>query len=589
MLPSAIVPLDALPLTPNGKVDRQALPAPDSARPEQEEELVAPRSEAERQLAAIWREVLGVESVGVHDNFFGLGGDSILSIQVIARAQQAGLRLTPRQLFQHQTIAELAAVAESSAETREEQGPVTGPVPLTPIQRWFFEQELEDPQHYNLAVMLELRETIHPAHLDRVTARLLEHHDALRLRFHRTSDGWVQRNDPPGAPAPCSALDLSALPAARRTATLEAAAAELQKSLDLETGPLQRFALFHYGDEPDRLLLTVHHLVIDGVSWRILLEDLQTGLRQAEQGEAIVFPPKTASYRRWAEALAGQSPTDEAAFWLDPARRRALPLPGDGPAGPNLEGSARTVKVALDAEETRTLLREVPEAFQTRIDDVLLTALARAFSRWTGSRSLLIDLEGHGRGAILPDVDLSRTVGWFTAIYPMLLETGGGSPEDDLKSIKEQLRQVPSGGVGYGLLRYGATETAEQLARLPQPQVIFNDLGQFDSLAGEDALIRPARESFGATRSPQARRRHLLEIYATILAGRLELDFECSANVHREATIQRLAGWFLDELRMLIERCRAASFDGAQGFTPSDFPEADLNQEDLDLILEQLM
>ncbi|HKH48447.1 MAG TPA: amino acid adenylation domain-containing protein [Thermoanaerobaculia bacterium] len=588
MLPSAIVPLDTLPLTPNGKVDRKALPAPDSARPELEAELVAPRTAAERQLAAIWCEVLGVDRVGVHDNFFGLGGDSILSIQVIARAQQAGLRLTPRQLFQHQTIAGLAAVAQNAETTTEEQGPVTGRVPLTPIQRWFFEQELEDPHHYNLALMLELREEIRPGHLERVTARLLEHHDALRLRFHREGSGWVQENDPPGAPVPCSVLDLSALPAARRIATLESAAAELQKSLDLETGPLQRFALFRCGStEPDRLLLTVHHLVIDGVSWRILLEDLQTGLRQAERGEAVLFPPKTTSYRRWAEALAGHIPSEEEAFWLDPARRSALPLPGDGPAGANLEGTARTVKVGLDAEETRTLLREVPEAFQTRIDDVLLTALVRAFSRWTGSRSLLIDLEGHGRGEILPDVDLSRTVGWFTAIYPMLLEVGG-APEEDLKSIKEQLRRVPSGGAGYGLLRYGETEMAGELARLPQPQVIFNDLGQFDSLAGEDALIRPARESFGATRSPRARRRHLLEIYATVLAGRLELDFEFSANVHRESTIQRLAGWFLDELRRLIERCRAASSEGTQGFTPSDFPEADLNQEDLDLILEQL-
>jgi non-ribosomal peptide synthase protein (TIGR01720 family) len=591
MLPAAIVPLDALPLTPNGKVDRKALPEPDSARPEMEDELVAPRTPAEQQLAAIWCEVLGIETVGVHDNFFGLGGDSILSIQVIARAQQAGLRLTPRQLFQHQTVAELASVAESAVVSGEEQGPVTGPVPLTPIQQWFFEQELVDPHHYNLAVMLELRETIRPEHLDRVTERLLEHHDALRLRFRRGESGWAQHNDPPGAPVSCSTIDLSALPAKTWKVTLESAARELQKSLDLETGPLQRFALFHCGPhEPDRLLLTVHHLVIDGVSWRILLEDLQAGLRQAERGEEIRFPSKTTSYRRWAEELAGHACSEtlirEAAFWFDPARRRALPLPGDGLKGDNLEGTARAVKAALDVEETRTLLREVPEAFQTRIDDVLLTALVRAFARWTGSRSLLLDLEGHGRGEILPDLDLSRTVGWFTAIFPVLLETEGGDPVADLKSIKEQLRKVPSGGAGYGLLRYG--EMTDQLTRLPQPQVIFNDLGQLDNVAREDSLIRPARESFGATRSPRARRRHLLEIYATVLGSRLELDFEYSASLHREATIQRLAGWFLDELRELIARCTQSS-EGAGGFTPSDFSEADLTQEDLDLLLEQLV
>jgi amino acid adenylation domain-containing protein/non-ribosomal peptide synthase protein (TIGR01720 family) len=593
MQPAAIVPLDSLPLTPNGKVDRRALPAPDSARPDLEEELVAPRSVAERQLAGIWSEVLGIERVGVHDNFFGLGGDSILSIQVIARAQQAGLRLTPRQLFQHQTIAELAAVAGSVTEAAEEQGPVTGPVPITPIQQWFFEQELEDPNCFNLAVMLELREEIRPEHLHRVAALLLEHHDALRLRFRRAGSAWVQHNDPPGGPAPCSTLDLSALPALARTAVLESAAAALQASLDLATGPLQRFALFLYGSgEPDRLLLTVHHSVIDGVSWRILLEDLQTGLRQLARGEEVRLPPKTTSYRRWAEALAAHAHSEflarEAELWLDPARRRALPLPGDGLAGANLEGTARTVKVALNPGETQVLLREMPEAFRTRIDDVLLTALVRAFARWTGSRSLLLDLEGHGRGEWLPSVDLSRTVGWFTAIYPVLLEIGEGGPEDDLRSIKEQLRQVPSGGIGYGLLRYGHPEIGSRLAQLPQAQVIFNDLGQFDSLAGEGGLIRPARESFGPTRSRRARRRHLLEIYATILEGRLELDFEYSAGAHREATIQKLAGWFLEALRELLDRCRTAGAEGDRAFTPSDFPEADLDQEDLDLLMEQL-
>ena len=604
MMPSAIVLLDALPLTANGKVDRRALPAPDTARPELEEGLVAPATAAEQQLAAIWSEVLGLERVGVHDNFFMLGGDSILSIQVIARAQQVGLRLSPRQLFQHQTIAELAAVACSPAETLEEQGPVTGPVPLTPIQRWFFEQELADPHQWNLAVMLEMREEVRPEHLDRLIARLLEHHDALRLRFHRVHDGragrtagrgWIQWNEPPDSRPPCSAIDLAALSGPARTAALELAAAELQKSLDLENGPLQRFALFRLGTgEPDRLLATIHHLVVDGVSWRILLEDLQIGLRQLARGEEIRLPPKTTSYRRWAESLEEIVPAQEAEIWLDPARRRALPLPGDGPAGENVEGSARSVKLVLDVEETRALLREVPEAFQTRIDDVLLTALARAFSRWTGSRSLLIDLEGHGRGDLLPELDLSRTVGWFTAIYPVLLEVSGGAPEDDLKSVKEQLRRAPAGGTGYGLLRHGShgngqgrPDLAEQLARLPQAQVIFNNLGQLDAVARE-GTIRQARESFGETRSPRAARLHLLEIYASVLDGQLELEIEHSANIHREATIRRLAGWFLEGLRELIDRCRTAGAEGVQGFTPSDFPEADLDQEDLDLLVEQI-
>ncbi len=563
MIPAAIIPLDALPLTANGKVDRQALPAPDSARPDLEEDLVAPRTPAERRLAAIWSEVLGVERVGVHDNFFSLGGDSILSIQVIARAQQAGLRLTPRQLFQHQTIAELAAAAleEEAPAEGAEQGPVTGPVPLTPIQRWLFAQDLDDLQHWNLTVMLELREAVRPEHLHRAVGLLLEHHDALRLRFRREATGWVQWNDPPGSAVPCAAFDLSGLPVPVRKAVLESAAEALQRSLDLEKGPLQRFALFR-GTPGDRLLVIIHHLTVDVVSWRILLEDLQTLLRQLARGEAPRLPAKTTSYRRWAESLAAQAGSAEA---IQGVEHRELP---GTLGGLNIEGLARTVDVSLDDAETEALLREVPAAFQTRIDDVLLTALARAFARWTGSRSLLLDLEGHGRD-LQPDLDLSRTVGWFTDIHPVLLETGTGAPEEDLKAIKEQLRKAPTGA-------------------LAGTQVIFNNLGQLGALGGEGAMFRPTDQATGAQRSPRARRRHVLGVYANLFAGRLELRFEYSSGVHAEATIRGLAGWCLDALRELIERCRAAGAAGTGGFTPSDFPEADLDQEDLDLLLAEL-
>jgi amino acid adenylation domain-containing protein/non-ribosomal peptide synthase protein (TIGR01720 family) len=568
MIPAAIIPLDALPLTANGKVDRKALPAPDSARPDLEEDLVAPRTPAERRLAAIWSEVLGVERVGVHDNFFSLGGDSILSIQVIARAQQAGLRLTPRQLFQHQTVAELAAAAleEEAPDERAEQGPVTGPVPLTPIQRWLFAQELADLQHWNLAVMLELREAVRPEHLHRAVGLLLDHHDALRLRFRREAAGWMQWNDPPSSSIPSApdiAFDLSALPAPALKAALESAAEDLQRSLDLENGPLQRFALFRGAPgEADRLLVIIHHLTVDVVSWRILLEDLQTLLRQLARGEEPRLPAKTTSYRRWAESLAAQTGAAET-LWDGGPRE----LPGNL-GGPNVEGLARTVDIALDDAETEALLREVPAAFQTRIDDVLLTALARAFARWTGSRSLLLDLEGHGRD-LQPDLDLSRTVGWFTDIHPVLLETGAGAPEEDLKTIKEQLRKP----------------TMEALSGT---QVIFNNLGQLGALGGEGAMFRPTDEPTGAQRSPRARRRHVLGVYANLFAGRLELRFEYSTGVHSEATIRGLAEGFLDALRELIERCRAAGAAGAGGFTPSDFPESDLDQEDLDLLLAEL-
>ena len=458
MVPAAFVVLDALPLTPHGKVDRLALPAPDQARPELRESFAAPRTPIEKILAEIWAEVLRLERVGVHDNFFELGGDSILSIQIIARANQAGLRLTPKQLFQHQTVAELATAGTTPA-VQAEQGPVTGAVPLTPIQRWFFEQHLPDPHHYNQAVLLEVQQALDPALVERALQQLLLHHDALRLRFLCVASGWQQINVGPDNAVLFSRADLSALAEAEHGPAIEAAAAELQASLNLLEGPLLRGALFDLGPQkPGRLLLVIHHLAIDGVSWRILLEDLWTAYQQLSRGEAIQLPPKTTSFKRWAQRLAEHTQSEALqpgiAYWLSESRTRSSRLPVDSPGGANTVASARTVRVSLSTAETRVLLQEIPTAYHTQINDVLLTALVQAFAWWTGGRSLLLDLEGHGRETIVEAVDLSRTVGWFTTHFPVLLDLERPScPGEALKSVKEQLCRIPNRGIGYGLLR----------------------------------------------------------------------------------------------------------------------------------------
>ncbi|MDQ3917141.1 MAG: amino acid adenylation domain-containing protein, partial [Acidobacteriota bacterium] len=370
MIPSAFVMLEKLPLSPNGKVDRRALPAPEQTRAGLEGAFVAPRTPAEEILAAIWQEVLGVERVGIHDNFFELGGDSILSLQVTARANQAGLRLVPAQMFQHQTVAGLAAVAGTSPALQAEQGLVTGEVPLTPIQRWFFEQEQPDPHHFNQAVLFEARRPVEPEAFRRALALVLAHHDALRLRFERDeSGGWRQYNAGLSDEVPLEEVDLSGLPAPERPEALTAAANRLQASLNLEAGPLVRAALFRMGEgEPARVGLFIHHLAVDGVSWRVLLEDLQTAYGQLERGEEARLPPKTTSYKHWAERLAEHAASEDArvetAYWLDPARGEGRPLPRDFPGGENTVGSARTVSVSLGAEQTRALLQEVPAAYR---------------------------------------------------------------------------------------------------------------------------------------------------------------------------------------------------------------------------------
>ncbi|HEX8651125.1 MAG TPA: non-ribosomal peptide synthase/polyketide synthase [Pyrinomonadaceae bacterium] len=590
MMPSAFVMLEAMPTTTSGKIDRRALPASVRVRPELDEALATPRTITEKVLADIWARVLGIEQVGIHDNFFELGGDSILSIQIIARANEAGLRLTPKQLFQHQTIAELAAVASTASATRFEQGVVAGRLPLTPIQHWFFEQHLADAHYWNQALLLEARRPLDPVLLEQVLTHLLLHHDALRLRFVREGSGWQQFNAGAEKHRVFSRVDLSSVQETEQWAALEAAAAVLQSSLNLSEGPLVRVALFDFGAEkPSRLLLVIHHLAVDGVSWRILIEDLQTAYRQLSHHEAIELTPKTTSFKRWAERLTEYARStdlqEELSYWLAEARAQTARLPLDHSEGANTEGSARTVSVSLNVEETRALLQDAPAAYHTQINDLLLTALAQAFTRWTGARSLLVDLEGHGREEIREGVDLSRTVGWFTTTFPVVLTTEEPfDPGGALKSTKEQLRRIPNRGIGYGLLRYlsGDAKATEALRALAQAEVSFNYLGQFDQVLSQSELFKVAHESSGAARSARANRSHLLEINGRIVEGRLRLDWTYSENIHERGSVESLAHDYLEALRSLILHCQSPE---AGGYTPSDFPLANLDQQRLDRLV----
>jgi non-ribosomal peptide synthase protein (TIGR01720 family) len=484
-------------------------------------------------------------------------------------------------------------VAGTTPAIQAEQGVVTGPLPLTPIQHWFFEHNLAEPHHWNMAMLLEARQPLDSALLERAVEHLLLHHDALRLRFMCTASGWRQVSAAPDTAVPFSRVDLSALSEGEHAPAIEATAAELQASLNLSEGPLIQVNLLDLGaHKPSRLLIVIHHLAVDSVSWRILLEDVQTAYHQLSRGETIELPPKTTSFKHWAERLTTHVHSGgiehELDHWLARSRTHVSPLPVDYTGGANTEQSARTVWVSLSAEETRALLREVPEVYHTQINDVLLTALVQAFSRWTGARSLLFNLEGHGREEIFEGVDLSRTVGWFTSIFPVLLSLEEGShPGNALKSVKEQLRRIPNRGIGYGLLRYLSLDRgiSRQLQALPQAQVSFNYLGQFDQMLSPSSLFALAKERSGPYRSARGERIYPLEITGRIMGGQLHVDWSYSENVHRHTTIEALAKSFLEALRALIVHCQSPE---AGGYTPSDFPAAGLSQGDLDDLMAEL-
>ena len=591
MLPSVFFVLDTLPLTANGKMDREALPAPDGEI-SREEGYVAPGTEIEKTLAQIWQELLLKEQVGIHDNFFEIGGDSILSIQVVSRAKNAGIQITAKQIFQNQTIAELATVANITVSVRAQQGIVTGVAPLTPIQHWFLAQNKLKAHHYNQSVLLTISQELQPALLEKAVAKLLEHHDALRLRFRSVASEYQQINQGLNETVPFTVVDLSSTPKVQQIQDLTKIATEYQARLNLSSGPIMQVVLFNLGGESDaRLLIIIHHLAVDGVSWRILLSDLETIYQQLLTQQPIQLSAKTTAFIDWAAKLnqIGQSETvqHELDYWLNQSWQQTTSIPLDyaHTQTENTLESGSSVLVKLTVEETQTLLGSANEAYSTQINDLLLSALTVTLAEWTGNSKVLIELEGHGREELFEDVDLSRTVGWFTSLFPVLLQLPS---EEELavviKSIKEQLRAIPNRGLGYGILRYLCEDRTvkEQIMKIPTAQIRFNYLGQFDQIQSQTGW-KFAAESKGANQNARQTRDHLLDINGWVKEGQLQFNWGYDKNVHRHATVENLAQRYIQEIRSIIHHCKS---EDAFGYTPSDFPDAQLNQSELDTLLE---
>ena len=592
MLPAAVYWRETLPRTPAGKIDRRELTRDATEAPPPTAAGRAPASDRERRLAAIWAEVLGVPEVAADDNFFAIGGDSILSIRIVARANQAGFRLKARDLFEFQTVAELARQAdhEEAANPEPPEAPA-GPVPLTPIQHWFFAQETPEPWHFNQSVALQPAPEVTALHFGQALELLVAHHAALRLRFHRTDgSGWQQElvaADDPRARAPLRRMDLTECPPDERRARVEAIEADLQRSFDLAAGPLVHALWFTAEGELPRATLLAHHLVVDAVSWSILVADLELLCRQLAAGVTEpALPPATTSYRRWSETLqawaTGPEAASEVGFW-----RRELPA-GQPPTTALFETEAETerLEVTLEPEATRRLLREAASRLKARPQELLITALVLALARRNPDSAVCLELEAHGREEDLaPGLDLSRTVGWFTAVYPVAFTVApGSSAHEALRGVKETLRAVPRNGLGHGVLRHLAdAETTLALASGPEPAVSFNFLGQVEPAAPTPgALLRPVGEAFGAPRSGAFRRRHELAINTVVAGGSLHGVWTFSPSRWPRPAAEALVAEFravLDEL--------GRDEPAPLAHSVSDFPLIAGRQEQLDRLLRR--
>ncbi|MBK4215983.1 amino acid adenylation domain-containing protein [Paracoccus caeni] len=567
LVPTLFVVVPALPRLPNGKLDRKALPAPNAAEASMPDQRAEPQPGLETRLAAIWQRVLGVETVSRQDNFFAIGGDSILAIQVVAQAREGGIALSPRDLFQYGDLAALAEAAADRSLTDTAGGPVTGRQALTPIQHWLLNRDLPQADRWNQAMVLTPARPLDPALLGRALTMLSDSHDALRARFRKGDAGWEQSYAEPG-------LGVTLVQA---SGDVTEAATGLQSGFDLTDGPLWGAALVQTGDG-QRLAVAAHHLLVDGVSWRILLGDLQRIYLALEAGIEPEPLQRGTSAGAWADFLA-DSPllAAELPYWTEIAAQTAPSLPLAEVA--DTEGAADRLDSRIDADLTRQVLHDVPAAYPVTAPELLVSALYLAMRDWTGAEALAVEMESHGRADLSPQIDLSRTVGWLTAAYPVHLTTPDARPEDVLRMAKESLRRVPNEGVGYGVLRMaGAVSSAPA-------QVRFNYLGQAGGLLSADSLLRPAPEGAGPARGAENPRDVPIEL--NIIAGDdgLRLGWNYGPARIAPAAMAALADGFARHLDALTRHCLTGE---DAGFTPSDFPDMDLGMDDLEDLLRSL-
>ncbi|PRO40487.1 non-ribosomal peptide synthetase [Bacillus sp. LLTC93] len=575
MVPSLLMELDELPLTPNGKVDQKRLPPPEWRQEEVDTPIDRPVSEEERVLEKVWSQLLGAPSIGVHDNYFELGGDSIIVIQMVARLAQEGYIIQPRDVFEKQIISQLALVMKKAdVSVSYNQAPITGDVRLLPIQSWFFEQSMTNQDYWNLSAHFQFKQSVPLKQLTQVLSKVADHHDMLRATYTKEADGtWVQTIREPGITPCITSFDLTDVSQEEALEQIRLETGACQGTLSLERGEVIKAILFHTSHDTSELFIAAHHLVMDGISWRILQEDVINGLKQLAAGQEIILAKKTASYKQWADALYEYAQTDQlqeqVPFWEKITDQEEEGSPFQTPALSNIEEHADILSVQLTKEQTDILLRQASQAYRTEVNDLLLSGLAQAVGK-----PILITLEGHGREDLFEQMDLSRTVGWFTSSYPIFIPFIKTDVERQIKDVKETLRAVPQKGIGYGLLQY---MTESRLLKTAAPQMSFNYLGQLDQTDGEVKLYL-ADERNGHVHDPKAERQHLIDVYGYVVNGQLQMNFMMNRELLQHEDVRLLPERFKEKMEDILTHC----VEARGGFTPSDFSMVQLTQKQID-------
>ncbi|AXG70721.1 gramicidin S synthase 2 [Kordia sp. SMS9] len=569
MIPSIYMYVEEFVYTANGKIDKKSLPTPDKSQ-HAKRKYTAPVSELEKRLATIWEEVLGIENIGIHDNFFDSGGDSIKAIQLVSKSKIHAIFYDVRTVFTQQTIAKILENLEEEKRYLKETGILSGAFGLHPIQHTFFNQKFAVESHHNQAVLLTLSKSITETQLSEALSILVKHHDALRLQFYtdkNTNSIQQAYGD--------QYTNLTVVPI-DDLKTIGEKCTKYQADLDIYKGDIARFVLFqtHTSETFNRLFIGVHHLAVDGISWRILIEDLQTVLASG------TLPEKGTSYRQWIQRLEKYATSEELqaeiGYWKK-GLSKIPSFPVDFPSGKKkTQHTIASTELIFNKKLTADLLTSVHQAYGTEINDILLSALVAVLSSWTANKTTVIALEGHGREAIFDDVDIHRTLGWFTSLFPVHITTDDDSLENIIATTKDTLRGIPNKGIGFGILKNTVkTPEMKQAFEREFTQVLFNYLGSFDTTAAtvekavaEKSTLGFAPEYAGDNIAAENEINYGIAINGMLVAGELRLTWSYSSALYKKETIQHLSNAYETSLKNIVSHCKNVSKTIA---TPSDF------------------
>ena len=594
MVPDFFVLLAKLPMNENGKIHLKSLPVPDFTS-QQTMEFVDSRNNIEADLVEIWKDVLGLERVGVYDDFFALGGDSIISIQIISRLKRKGIALTVRDIFNNKTISEISKVINTCESKVFSQEPDTGQAKLLPIQLAFLAENLREYHHYNQSMLLRAPANLHRDTLGQMAKSLIKKHDVLRLKFEKDDANWISEFIPQEDIAEDRIIDIHDLsPWSRRDreAEVRKIGEDVQRSLNIHEGKLFRLVYIKHSGDEARLMVVVHHMVMDGVSWRVIINDIESIYQQCRVGVSnIKLTPKTTSFKAWGEALYSYAETlagsEEKQFWCEQLSKSVSKLPvtnGDSLAVCKQSDMVATA-LELSPAATKKLLTECNEAFNTQTNELIISALVLAIAEWARSQNVKLLLEGHGRESSIADVDLSETLGWFTSVYPLVIGTdNNASIAKNILDIKEQYRGVPVKGLGFGVYKYLLQDQKilELEAQQKGSEVLFNYLGNFDTNVTDESLFTVANEAHGSPRSDGIREVAPLNIDAVVHDGTLRCTIKYSQSHYHNSAIEQFTRIYQRCLDDVIQSCEFANKEKKNRTMLDQLKMADLEQSEED-------